>query len=259
MRAQLTRIASAQANWGPAISTPGASLALKEIGRKQTPAGTELTYQITARGFTPDMQLTLLHWSLNQAIAPVMSGIAVDASGTAVCSTAPAISAPAPPAQGSSPPATPAPAPPAAPPCSKTVAPGTPITLTTTAAKGEAIRIGLIASDHKHGAALSYVPFLIEGKDRGCTLSVILGSKDAELVLVEGDGLKKDPSSSLGTESYGQKRPLQATINAQGHMVAAITPWIPGHDSGDTVVYYQSSACTPTVSFHWGKGSYRPE
>ena len=30
-------------------------------------------------------------------------------------------------------------------------------------------------------------------------------------------------------------------------------------DTGDTVVYYQSDTCTPTVSFHWGKDSYKPE
>jgi hypothetical protein len=32
-----------------------------------------------------------------------------------------------------------------------------------------------------------------------------------------------------------------------------------GHDSGDTVIFYQSDTCTPTVSFHWGNGSYKAE
>lgn len=257
MRMQLSRIATAQANWGPAISAPGMSVELKETGRKQTPAGTQVTYQITGKGFTPDMQLTLVRWPLNQPVIKVMSGIAINADGTAVCAT-PAASATTPTAAApaaAAPPTDPNPAPS----CAKTITPGTPITITTTAAKGEALRVGLVTPDRKHGAAVSLVPFPIEGEDRGCKISVILGAKDAELVLVSGEGFQKDATYTLGYESYGEKHPLSATINPQGHFIAAITPWAPGHDSGDTVAYYQSSTCTPTVSFHWGKDTYKPQ
>ena len=137
--------------------------------------------------------------------------------------------------------------------------PGTPITITTTAARGEAVRVALIASDRKHGAAVSFVPFPIEGVDKGCKIDVLLGSKDAELVLIEGEGFKQDATYTLGSESYGQKYPLRAAISARGSFIAALTPWAPGHDTGDTTVYYQSSTCTPTVSFHWGKDTYKPE
>lgn len=137
--------------------------------------------------------------------------------------------------------------------------PETPIEITTTAAKGEAIRVALVASDRKHGAAVSLVPFPIEGDNQGCKIQVLLGSKDAELVLVEGDGFAHDATFTVGTESWNEKHPLNVTITPQGHFAAALTPWIPGHDSGDTVVYYQSSTCTPTVSFHWGKDTYKPE
>jgi hypothetical protein len=252
MRMQLIRIASAQANWGPAGSATGMSLELKETGRKQTPSGTELTYQLIGKGFTPDMQLSLIRWALNQPITKVMSGIVVNSDGLAVC--APSAPAPAAPTASAAP-ADPNPAPP----CTRSITPGTPIEITTTAAKGEAIRLGLVTADRKKGAAVSLVPFPIEGQDKGCKISVLLGSKDAELVLIKGDGFQKDATYTLGSESYGQKHPLTATINPQGHFMAAMTPWIPGHDSGDTVVYYQSSTCSPTVSFHWGKGTYKPE
>jgi hypothetical protein len=245
MRLELTRIASAQANWGPAISSPGNSIELKETGRTRTDAGTQISWQITGKGFTPDMQLTLIRWPLNQAIGNVMSGIVMNASGTAVCG-----------------PATPASAEtnaPQAPPCTKTIQPGAPVTITAAAAKGEAIRVALVASDRKHGAAVSLVPFPIEGADKGCKIDVLLGSKDAELILVKGEGFQKDAQYTLGTESYGEKHPLTATITPQGRFTAALTPWIPSHDSGDTVVSYQSSTCSPSVSFHWGKDSYKPE
>jgi hypothetical protein len=227
------------------------SLALKETGRKTAAAGTEITYQITGKGFTPDMQLTLLHWPLDAPIGQVMSGIVINADGSAVCG----IAAPGPSAPTDAVP----PAASQAPSCTKSMKQGTPITITTTAAPGEAVRVALVASDHKHGAAVSLVPFPIEGQDRGCKLQVILGSKDAGLVLIEGDGFKQDKTYTLGTETYGQRYPMEASINAEGHFVAALTPVSPGHDSGDSVVYYQSSTCTPTVSFHWGKDSYKAE
>lgn len=247
MRIALTRVARAQANWGPAESAPGMSLQLKEMSRAKTATGTEITYQLTGKGFTPDMRFTLVRWPLNQNITQVMSGIVIDATGTAVCGAgAPALqTAPVEAAQ--------------VPSCTKTIKPGTPIQITTTAAKGEAVRVALAAADHQHGAAVSLVPFPIEGENQGCKLQVLLGSKDAELVLVEGDGFKQDATYTLGTESWNEKHPLAVKINPQGHFVAALTPWAPNHDIGDTVVYYQSSTCTPTVSFHWGKDTYKPE
>lgn len=256
VRLELTRIASAQANWGPAISAAGMSIELKETGRTKTAAGTQITWQLTGTGFTPDMQLTLVRWPINQGVTNVMSGITVDATGTAVCSSAaPGSAAPAPqaPADASQAAET------QAPPCTKTMQPGAPAIITATAAKGEAIRVALVAADHKHGAAASLVPFPLEGVDKGCKIDVVLGSKDAELILVKGEGFQKDATYTLGSESYGEKHPINVTINPQGHFTAALTPWVPGHDTGDTVVYYQSSTCSPTVSFNWGKDSYKPE
>lgn len=252
LRMELINVARAQARWGPLESAPGMSLELKETGRQKTAAGTEINYQIAGKGFTPDMQLTLLRWPLNKPVEKVMSGIVMDAQGTAVCG----IAAPGPAAPTDSTAANNAVA---APSCSKTMKPGTPISITATAAKGEAVRVALVASDHKHGAAVSYVPFPMEGSDRGCKLQVVLGSKDAELVLVEGEGFKQDKTYTLGTESFGQKRPMHATVSPQGSFIAALTPWTPNHTEGDTVVYYQSSTCSPTVDIHWGKDTYKPE
>lgn len=245
MRMQLTNIARAQASWGPPMSSPGQSLGLKEIGRTKTDAGTQISYQLIAKGFTPDTSLTLLRWPLNQNILRVYSGVRIDPSGTAICSVAAA--------------PTPAPAATDAPPCTQSMKAGAPITVTTTVAKGEAVRVALVAADKKHGAAVSVVPFPIEGVDKGCKINVILGSKDAELVLIEGQGFQKDANYTLGTESFSEKHPLSVNIDPQGRFIAALTPWVPGHDAGDTVAYYQSSTCSPTVSFHWGKDAYKPE
>lgn len=257
MRMALTNLARAQVNWGPPDSAKGMALALKETGRTKSAAGaTEITYQITGTGFTPDMQLTLLRWPLNENVARVMSGIVMNAEGVAVCGVpAPGPTAPTDAAGTAAAKAASA----DIPPCIRTMKPGTPVTITTTAAKGEPIRVALVAADNKHGAAVTVVPFPIEGADRGCKISVILGAKEADLVLVEGEGFHNDSTYTIGTESYGEKRPFKIAVNGNGRFIGALTPWVPNHDTGDTVVYYQSSTCTPTVSFHWGKDSYKPE
>jgi len=250
-RFALSRLATAQANWGPPDSTPGMSLELKETGRKATADGTEITWQLVGKGFTPDMQLTLVRWPLNQNASRVMSGIVVSADGTAVCGS----NAPGPQAPTDTAAATAA----AAPSCAKTMTPGAPITVSGTFARGEALRVALVDSDQKHGAAVSLIPFPIVGEDKGCKIEVILGAKDAELVLIKGQGFKQDSTYTLGTESFGQKKPLNVTINQNGSFIGAFLPGTPNHDTGDTVIYYQSSTCTPTVSFHWGKDAYKPE
>jgi hypothetical protein len=254
IRMQVSRLAQSQANWGPKASSPGMALTMKEVGRAKTPSGTQITYRLTGTGFPPGTRLTLVRWALNRNdLTPLMNGIVIDTSGNAVCGE----SSPAPSTKTDAPATPPAKA--AAVECSKTMAANAPVEITTTAAKGEAVRVALVADDKKGGAATSAVPFPLESEDRGCKLQVLLGSKDAELVLIEGDGVKASDNFTLGAETFGQKTTLGAKPDAQGHLVAAMTPYVQGHDSGDTVIFYQSDACTPTLSFHWGKGSYKVE
>jgi hypothetical protein len=263
-RAQIQRVAVAMANWGPKMSSQGVTMTMKEVSREKVASGTMLTYRLSVNGFAPGTRLTLMRWPLNQAVTAVMNGVVVDASGTAVCGP-PSSTLSTPSSPGASAEQTPgagsggAESNTTVPSCTKTMQANTPVEITATAAKGEAIRVGLLSEDRKTGAATSVVPFPIEGANKGCKLDVLLGSKDAELVLIEGEGFKPDVPFEAGTETFGQKSTLAAKVNAQGHFLAAMTPYIEGHDSGDTVIYYQSDACTPTVSFHWGKGSYKAE
>jgi hypothetical protein len=234
-RMQIQQLAAAENNWGPADSAPGMSLTLKETGRTKTADGTQITWQIAGAGFTPDLKLALLRWPLNQNVTSVMDGIVVDSAGTAVCAG---------PDAGS---------------CGKTMKANAPIEVTATVAKGEAVRVALVAADKKHGAAVSLIPFPEAAEDKGCKLQVIRGAKNDELVLIQGDGFGTAANFNAGSESFGEKRPMGAKPNAEGHFVVAMTPWVNGHDSGDTVVYAQTDTCSPTLSFHWGKDTYKTE
>jgi len=234
-RLQIEQLAVAQNKWGPADSTPGLSLTLKEIGRTQTATGTQITYHILGTGFSPDMKLTLLRWPLNQGVEKVMDGLSVNLAGIAVCDG---------PDAGT---------------CGKTMQAQAPVEVTATVAKGEAIRVALVAADKKHVAAVSFVPFPISAEDKGCKLEVIRGSKNDELVLVQGDGFTNAANFTAGSESFGEKRPMGAKPTPQGHFVVAMTPYVSGHPEGDTVIYAQTDACSPTLSFHWGKDTYKAE
>lgn len=239
-----TQMASAQARWGAPISTPGISLTLKETSRSKTQAGTEITYQLTGTGFPAGEKLTLLQWPLNGNVQPTMDNIAMDASGTAICTPATDTAAGA---------ASDALA------CEKTFKANAPVEIKTTAAQGEAIRVALVTADKKKGAAGSTVPFPLNAEDKSCKLYMLLGTKDADLVLIEGDGFPANTAVTLESTSYDDKHPVNAKADAQGHLIVAILPGVKGHDSGQLTITPQNAACSPSLTFPWGKGTYKAQ
>lgn len=290
------RLASMEAGWGPSMDSPGLSIALAEVKRTKTPGGsTQITYQITGSGFAPDEKLLLVRWPLNSEAQTMMGGISFDAKGIAVC-TAPA------PAQATLPPATAtpqgtaeatvpagglsaAPAPragntPAAnalpPSCTETMQPQQPVELAVTAAPGEAIRAAVMSEDRKHGAANNAIPFPIANTDKGCKLQVILGMKDAALVLIEGTGFPPNTPLKLDAVTGANTRELHPKAAADGRIVVSLLTGAKGQTSGQTTVRFagvnhtpslQTSStppapdpdCAPAVSFPWGEGSYKTE
>lgn len=275
--AAAAQLAGAEARWGPPISTPGLSIALREVSRSKAPDGTtQIDYQITGSGFSPGDKLSLIRWPLDTSAKNVMSGIAINAKGVAVCmppAPSPA-SAPGTPAA----PISPAPAqdPPPSPNCTTQMQANQPLQIQTTAAPGEAVRVALIGDDRKHGAATSTIPFPIANEAKGCKLQVILGVKNADLVLVEGTGFPANAELRLETTTAGESRDISTKTNPDGRLVVAVLPAKPGQDTGDTTVRYlgvaqpptlntpaaaptPAPACAPAVTFHWGQGTYKPQ
>jgi hypothetical protein len=270
------RLAAVEARWGPEMSTPGMSISLVEAGKTKAADGsTQLTYHITGSGFSAGERLTLLRWPLNVSAENVMSGLVLDASGTAVCgaplAAAAAPSAPA--ADGSAASAAPKAT---APPCTQTMQPNQPVEIQATVAEGEPIRVALVGDTEKNGAAATTVPFPMENTDQGCRLQVILGVKDAAMVLVEGTGFPPNTALKVDSTTTGTTRTLHPKTNPDGRMVFAVLPEAKGQDAGQTtvtfagVMHYPSletnknppapdPSCKPAVTFAWGKGAYKAE
>jgi len=264
------RLAAIEARWGPEMSTPGMSIALAEAGRTKAADGaTQLTYHITGSGFSPGERLTLVRWPLGEPAVHVMSGLVLDSRGNVVCGT-PSAAAATPAAPGT------APAAPLAPACTQTMQANQPVEVQATAAQGEAIRVALVGDTEKNGAAASAVPFPLAQEDQGCRLQVMLGVKDAAMVLVEGTGFPANTALKVDTTTLGDTRTMHPKTNADGRMVFAVLPEAKGQESGQTtvtfagVMHYPSletdknppvpdPACKPSVQFAWGKGSYKVE
>jgi hypothetical protein len=228
-----SQLAQNEARWGPLISTPGTALTMKEAGRQSTPQGAEITYTLNATGFTPGDSLKLLRWPLDSNMQLVTDGLTVDGLGQVIC---PSIS------KGG---------------CLKTMQPGAPVKITTTAADGEAIRVAVTDGARKHAAAY-VVPFTVSASDRGCQLEMLLGVKNAGLVLVEGHGFPASTPVELETSSYGDQRQIKTTTDASGNLAVGILPGVANHLTGQTTVHYAGATCSPTLTFAWGQGTYKP-
>ncbi|MGC2638561.1 MAG: hypothetical protein WA294_15370 [Acidobacteriaceae bacterium] len=261
------RLASLQAHWGAEMSTPGLSMSLVETGRAKTADGaTQISYHITASGFTPGDSLSLIRWPLNEQAQKVISGLALTADGTLICAAPQANPTPTAPST--------APSGPTAPSCTTTMKPSDPVLIQATVAQGEAIRVAVVDDDRSRGAAASVVPFPLAGQDQGCKLSIIIGLKDASMVLVEGTGFPPNTPLKLESITGSNTRQLSPRTNADGRLVVVDLPESKGAASGTTTVRFSGvthfptledsrnpaqpdPTCSPSVTYPWGKGAYK--
>ena len=263
------RLASIQAQWGAGMSTPGLSMSLVEANRTKADNGaTQISYHLTASGFTPGDSLSLLEWRLNEQAHKVMSGLTLNPDGLAICAPPPTSPA-APSAPGSAPSAA------SAPNCTTTMKPNDPVVITATVATGEPVRAALIDDDRSRGAAATIVPFPLANEDKGCKLQILLGIQDASMVLVEGTGFPPNTPLRLESVTGSKSRTLTPTTNADGKLVVVDLPEANGQASGTTTVRFAGvnhqptldetkaakpdPVCAPAVTFPWGKGTYKPQ
>lgn len=237
--AAINRIATMEARWGAPMSTPGISVSMKEVSRTKTPEGTQITYQISGTGFTPGEKLSLIRWPLDGSVTTTMDGLTVSSGGQTICAKADA---------GSDASA-----------CGNSMQADQPLEVKAVAAPGEAIRIALLDSEQKRGAATSVVPYPMSGADKGCKLQLMLGLKNAALVLIEGDGFPPNATITLHTESWGLKQAITTKSNAEGHLITATMSGVKGHDSGETTISYEGTTCAPSLKYAWGADSYKAQ
>jgi hypothetical protein len=222
--------------WDESATNSATKLIFKEKSRKKIEQGTVITYDISAPDLPKDRHYTLMAWPLNREIAPVRGGITLDAGGRLLCT-------------GKTPADCPA------------AKPGDDpyINIALQFAKGEAKRFALISDDQKSKALASVVAFPITGKDANCSLEALLGTPDADVVMIAGRGFPPSTGVPMSSDSAGEVSTGVWQVNAKGELASMVLPQVRGKTSGDSTIFLKSPACAPKISFHWGKGTYHVE
>ena len=219
--------------WDQSGAMAATRLIFTEKSRKKTDQGTVITYDVSAPGLPRDQHYTLIAWPLNRGIEPVRNGISLTADGKLTCT-------------------------------GKTQADCKPdadpiISIAVQAAKGEPKRFGLISDDQKAKALGTVVPFPIIGKDASCSLEVLLATPDGSVAMVKGSGFAPNTSVPISSDSAGEVVTGIWKVDDKGNLMSSVLPQVRGKTSGDTTILVKAPECSPKITFHWGKDSYRVE
>jgi hypothetical protein len=231
-----TKLMGQQHSWDEAAANSATKLIFKEKSRKKTDQGTVITYAVSAPDLPKDRHYSLMGWPLNREIAPLRGGITLNAEGSLLCT-------------------------------GKTPADCTPaktgddpvIDIALQFAKGEPKRFALISDDQKSKALATVVAFPITSKDANCSLEALLGTPDAQVMLITGRGFPPSVGVPISSDSAGEVSTAVWHVNDKGELMSMVLPKVRGKTSGDTTIFLKSPACAPKISFHWGKDTYHVE
>ena len=227
------KLLAQQYAWDQGATSGVTRLVFKERERKKTDQGTVITYDVSAPGLPTDLHYTLMGWPLNRGVEPIRGGITLTADGRLTCTGK-----------------TPADCKPDADPI---------ISLSVQAARGEPKRFVLISDDKKAKSLGTVVAFPIIGKDAGCSLEVLLGTPDGQIVMVKGSGFAPNTSVPISSDSAGEVVNGVWKIDEKGNLMSSVFPQVRGKTSGETTIVVKAPGCSPKVTFRWGKDSYHAE
>ena len=227
------KLLAQQYAWDQGATSGVTRLVFKERERKKTDQGTVITYDVSAPGLPTDLHYTLMGWPLNRGVEPIRGGITLTADGRLTCTGK-----------------TPADCKPDADPI---------ISFSVQAARGEPKRFVLISDDKKAKSLGTIVAFPIIGKDAGCSLEVLLGTPDGQIVMVKGSGFAPNTSVPISSDSAGEVVDGVWKIDEKGNLMSSVFPQVRGKTSGETTIVVKAPGCSPKVTFRWGKDSYHAE
>jgi hypothetical protein len=189
-----------------------------------------IRYRIYAQGLPSQSKYALMNWPVTRATPiEVTRGVMLDRTGLAFCAGV----------QDS---------------CGTSSNPKGPVEIAVTPIPGEPLRAGLVSMDDPRIRALAkIVPVPNEVENRGCSLSFVLLTPNAALVVVEGSGF--EPGRQITIDSASGDERLTSTVRAgeNGQYTYPILPFRKGLDRGTTTVQFKTPECTPFLTFEWGQ------
>jgi hypothetical protein len=222
-------------NWGPKMNTPGVNVWLDETGHGRVEGHSFVKYEIYASGLINGHVYTLLSWDIGEPQPKaVLEGVTLDNTGRAICAGRRDT-------------------------CGSADKPNDPVELILVGAEGEPKRLALISQDGKEKGFTSIVPFPIAVSDHACSLSAILGLRDAELVLLRGTGFTPNVQVEIDYSSSGEHKTLIAKTTGEGSYDQVVLPFVKGTSVGTASVRFITATCSPSLTFQWGKGTYHTQ
>jgi len=204
-------------------SSPGATLEATRGVRD----GSTVQYHLFAKGLPSDALYQVVAWPVTDATPQVsIEGASIGKDGIVMCA-------------GREPNQ-----------CGDASKKDDPIDFTFNPAKGEPFRLAVVSPTSR--AAIVLVPLPIEGKDKGCTISIVRLTPKFELAYAIGTGFPPDYELQVDTQSYGEKNPVTVKTDAGGNLNFALLPFVAGHTKGTTTVRAIGGQCSPSLKFDWG-------
>jgi len=227
--ADLQKDAEATIRWEQA-STPGMKANVELLKKNDSNGHPTVEYRLKVSGAPPTKRYTLIAWPITFPNSIfMMDGLAVAKDGTVGCPTD---------SYGT---------------CVQHYK-GQELHLTYSPGIAEIYRHALISDDKQSKIFFSFVPFPMIEKDKACSLEVVELKPGFGLVLVRGSGFHPGEEVKFLAESFQDVHRAGVKADAQGRFEAPYTPWIPGHEMGESKVSATAKSCAPKISFNWGAG-----
>jgi hypothetical protein len=219
------QLAKAHKAWSPTLNSIGASLVLKEAGRR----GATTVYRLFAAGLPKDASYTLLSWPVTaKGPSAILSGIGLDDTGMAICPGRPGT-------------------------CGTASKPNDPIDLPMVPVKGEPVRLAIVSgSDPKVRALLNFAPIPNESQDGACHIQAVLLTPGAEAVAIQGTGFEPNSEVIMDSKSADEGHQFKGKAEADGSYFALLLPYRAGAKNGTTHVILRAARCKPVLDFSWG-------
>lgn len=226
--ARVQALVRAHQAWEQKISSPGASMRAKEIGRR----GSAVDYLLYVSGLPKDRLYSVQMWPVNRS-GPyeAMAGVSLGEDGMVMCTGR----MPGECADSSD----------------KTDKDYGQAAFTFDSLPGEPNRVALVNGEER--VAIVIVPNPIVGRDRNCTISVVRLTPRFEVAYLTGSGFTPGSKVLVRGDSYGEKHVNPTVADADGNIRFAIVPFVAGHEKGTTQVTVSGPNCSPSLHFDWGQ------
>lgn len=223
IKAKIANLAQSYVEWGPGMSTPGASLTYKEVSRD----GRKRTYHLVVTGLPKDGSYALLQWPVTMDKPDVMmKPVFIDPSGILLC------------VKGGNPNSS-----------------DDTVNLIMDSIRGEPARNAVISVEDKNLRVLGKITQEpLEATDKNCHLSVTYLTARGEVVFVEGSGLAAGEAFAISMHSGSKEVNEDGKATAAGGFRISFLspdPKAPSH-KGRAELHLKAPSCSPSLDFPWG-------